>query len=97
MNRASPRELRDLADVLDEIRALPDIVERKSGVFYLRRLPFLHFHTTGPGRRAHAKIGATWGPEIPIPFGATARAKAAFLREVRKRHKATAAARRTSS
>jgi hypothetical protein len=35
-----------------------------------------------------AKIGATWGPEIPLPFDANRTLKAAFMREVRARHKA---------
>ena len=91
MGHARYDELRDLEDVLDAIRKLPGMVERAPAIFYLRRLPFLHFHTKAGARWADAKIGSTWGDDIPIPVGATQRAKAAFLREVRKRHAATLA------
>jgi hypothetical protein len=88
MGHAGTKDLRDISDVLARIRALPGVVERSRGVFYLRRAPFLHFHITGETRYADAKIGATWGPEIPLPFEAGRTLKAAFMKEVRARHKA---------
>ena len=93
MRRVRGKDLRDLAGVLDEVRAWPDIVERTPGVFWLRRVPFLHFHVKGDDRRAHAKRGATWGAEISVPFDASARAKAALLRELRARYAACVASR----
>jgi hypothetical protein len=92
MAHARPADLRDLGEVLARIRALPGVRERRPGVFWLRGTPFLHFHTTGDFRRAHAKRGRTWGPEIVLPFDPSVRAKAAFLREVRARHEACLAA-----
>ncbi|OLC61792.1 MAG: hypothetical protein DMD80_03245 [Candidatus Rokuibacteriota bacterium] len=86
MGRARPNDLRDLDDALREIRALPGLSERRPGVFWLRRTPFLHFHTTGDFRRAHAKVGRTWGREIVLPFGASRAARTAFVREIRKRY-----------
>lgn len=88
MGHARPNDLRDLRDVLKEIRALPGLSEPRPGVFWLRRTPFLHFHTTGDFRRAHAKVGRTWGAEIVLPFNPSASAKAAFVREIRARYKA---------
>jgi hypothetical protein len=88
MGHSRPKDLRDIDDVLGSIRALPGVTERSKGVFYLRRAPFLHFHTTREARYAHAKIGATWGLEIPLPFDASRSLKAAFMKEVRARHKA---------
>jgi hypothetical protein len=88
MGHARNKDLRDIDDVLARIRALPGVTERSRGVFYLRRAPFLHFHTTREIRYVHAKIGATWGPEIPLPFDASRSLKAAFMKEVRARHKA---------
>lgn len=88
MGHARTKDLRDIDDVLARIRTLPGVSERSRGVFYLRRAPFLHFHTTRETRYAHGKIGATWGSEIPLPFGASRTLKAAFMREVRARHKA---------
>jgi hypothetical protein len=90
MGHARAADLLDVADVLDAIRALPGVSERSSGIFYVGRGPFLHFHTKDGERWADAKTGRDWGPEMPLPLGATARAKAAFLREVRARHAACA-------
>jgi len=45
--------LRDLRNVLAGLRTWADVVEKKPGVFYLGRQPFLHFHLlTGNRRRA---------------------------------------------
>jgi hypothetical protein len=88
MGHARTKDLRDLDEVLASIRALPGVVERSRGVFYLRRAPFLHFHVRGETRYADAKIGQAWGPEIPLPFEAGRTLKAAFMKEVRARHKA---------
>jgi hypothetical protein len=85
MGHARAADLRDIADVLDAVRALPGVLERSPGIFYVGRDPFLHFHTKDGARWADAKTGREWGAEMPLPFEATARAKAAFLREVRVR------------
>src|SRR5262249_12984985 len=82
MGHARHDDLRDLADLFAEIRRLPDVVEPRPGIFYLRRVPFLHFHTKAGRRWADAKTGATWGPEIEIPLGAGRRARFAFRRRV---------------
>jgi len=88
MGHARYEDLRDVDDVLAAIRALPGVAEHAVGVFYLGRLPFLHFHTRGAARWADAKRGRTWGPEIPLPFDASRTLKAAFVREVRTRYRA---------
>jgi hypothetical protein len=90
MGHAKAEELSDIADVIDEIRALPGVVERSPGIFYIGSAPFLHFHTRAGERWADAKAGRDWGCEIPLPFGATRRSKSAFLGEVRARHAACA-------
>ena len=89
MGHARSDELRDLDDVVVAIRALTDIVERSPGIFYVRRSPFLHFHTKDGRRWADIKAGTEWGAEVPIPFECGAAAKAAFLHEVRARHRVT--------
>jgi len=86
MSRARPKDLRDITDVLDVVRAWPKISERAPGVFWIRQSPFLHFHVRGDERRAHAKRDGAWGADICVPFGASARAKAALLRELRTRY-----------
>ena len=97
MGHARYSELRDLEKILDEIRKLPGIAEPTPGIFYLRRVPFLHFHTKDGMRWADAKIGLSWGPELPIPFDCGRREKTRFLREVRARHTACSAAESSAS
>jgi hypothetical protein len=91
MGHARYSDLRDLDDVLEAIRELPGISEPTPGIFYLRRVPFLHFHTKDRARWADAKVGLVWGPEIQIPLGCGRREKTIFLREVRARHAACSA------
>ena len=85
MAHARYADLRDLEDVLEVIRKMPGVTEPTPGIFYLKRVPFLHFHTKDGARWASAKIGSSWGPEIQIPFGCGQRTKTSFLREVRRR------------
>ena len=91
MPRARAADLSDLSDALARIRALPGLTERAPGVFWLRRVPFMHFHSTKPPRRVHAKNGKTWGAEIILPVGAGRAARAAFVREIRGRYEACVA------
>ena len=93
MAHARREDLSDIDDVLQALRALPGMTERTFGVFYLRRTPFLHFHTRAGERWADARAGADWGPEMPLPFGASARTKAAFVKEARKRYEICARSR----
>jgi hypothetical protein len=91
MPRARAADLSDLSDALARIRALPGLAERAPGVFWLRRVPFMHFHTKKAPRRVHAKNGKTWGAEIILPVGAGRAARAAFVREIRARYEACVA------
>lgn len=88
MSHARYRRLDDIGDVLAKIRAWPQIVERAPGIFYIRRTPFMHFHTRDAARWADAKTGATWGSQIPLPFGASGKLKSTFLNAVRTRYEA---------
>ncbi len=84
-------QLVDLRDLLDEIRALPEIQEPRPGIFYLRRSAFLHFHIDKTGRRwADVRDGADWGAELDLAIGASRSAQARFAREVKRRYQASA-------
>lgn len=90
-------ELDDLAQVLDQIRGWPDIREPRPGIFYIKRLPFLHFHVDRSGRRwADVREGPSWGPEVEIPYGASSAAHREFLEEVERRYAVTIGAGRRS-
>lgn len=85
-------KLADLHDVFERLRTLPFIKELKPGIFYLKSKGFLHFHTDGVRRWADVRDGASWGKEIETPFGISAKAKAAFLKETLARYERTVGA-----
>jgi hypothetical protein len=75
-----------LDGILDRLRELPELVEVKPGVFYVRRKPFLHFHTSATARAADVKEGADWGERIQLPTGPVSKTTTTkFLREVKRR------------
>ena len=47
MRHARPDDLEPLAPLLEQIRALPGVVEKTPGSFYRRSKGFLHFHIDG--------------------------------------------------
>jgi hypothetical protein len=84
--RCPPELLDDLADVLAEVRAWPGIVEKKAGIFYVRRQPFLHFHLVEGGRRRADVKGRRGWIEFDLPRPVSATGRKAFLRELRIRY-----------
>jgi len=91
-------KLDDLGDIFAEIRSWPDVREPAPGVFYLKRMPFLHFHLDRHGRRwADIRDGAEWGAEVDLPLTASVAARRRFLREARGRYARTAGLSRPSS
>jgi hypothetical protein len=86
MAHCRPALLDDIRDVLDEVRRWAGAVEKKPGVFYVRRQPFLHFHLAADGRRrADVKGRAGWiSLELPRPI--SARRRQVFRRELRRRY-----------
>jgi len=75
--------LDDLADVLAEVRTWAGVAERKPGVFYVGRDPFLHFHLVDGGRRrADIKAESEW-MQVFVPRPASPTRRRAFLRRLR--------------
>jgi len=87
VSRCPPELLDDVADILAEVRDWDDVVERTPGVFWARRLPFLHFHLfEGVRRRADIRGRAAWiSIDLPRPVTATKRRE--LLRELRRRYR----------
>ena len=80
-------KLADLGDCLEEVRSWPNVREPTPGTFYVKRVPFLHFHIDRDGRRwADIRDGAEWGAEVDIPLQASRAARQRFLREARRRY-----------
>lgn len=86
MPHCPPAQLDDVLEVLNDVRGWAGVVEKKPGVFYASRQPFLHFHLAADGRRrADVKGRAGWiALELPRPISAPRRQ--AFLRELRRRY-----------
>ncbi len=57
MQHASSAALDRLEPLLEELRSLPQLVERKRGVFYRRSRAFLHFHEDPSGMHADVRLG----------------------------------------
>jgi len=52
--------LKPIKDLIDKLRRLPGIVERKPGIFYARGKAFLHFHEDPMGLFADVKVDNDW-------------------------------------
>jgi len=76
----------DLEPVFDEMRTWPGIKEKSPGVFYVKSIPFLHFHVKDGERWADVKADKTWGEPVDIPMRSTKVARDRFAKEVRRRY-----------
>ena len=56
MKHASQKTLASLDKLLSEIRLLPRITEKKTGIFYKSGKAFLHFHEDPAGIFADARV-----------------------------------------
>lgn len=81
-----PALLDDVRELLDEVRRWDGVLERRPGVFYAHRQPFLHFHRAADGRRrVDIKGRAGWiALELPRPVSSSRRA--VLRRELRRRY-----------
>jgi len=79
VKHATPVALDAIAGLLDELRAIDGLTERKRGVFYRGSSAFLHFHEDPAGFFADAKVAPAW-----VRFDVTTAAqRRALVREVR--------------
>ena len=86
MAHCPPELLGDIADLLAEVRTWPGVIEKKPGVFYVRRQPFLHFHLVEGGRRRADVKGHTDWIQRDLARPVSARRRRSFLRELRVLH-----------
>lgn len=56
MKHAGPDTLTRLQPLLQQLRSMPGLQERKPGIFYRRGGAFLHFHEDPAGLFADAKL-----------------------------------------
>jgi hypothetical protein len=78
--------LDDLEDVFAEVRTWPGVVERKPGVFYVGRQPFLHFHLLAGSRRRADVKGVTDWTQLDLPRPVSAASRRGLLKALRARY-----------
>ena len=86
MAHSKIESLGDIAEILENIRKLDKVKERKPGIFYLKSKSFLHFHEKDGRRWADIRDGLNWGSELDIPYNPSKRERSNFLKEAKKRH-----------
>ena len=59
VRHARDGDLDPMAPVIEQLRTIDGLVERKPGVFYRRSKAFLHFHVDGDDFYADVKLGGT--------------------------------------
>ena len=79
MKHAAPQTLSRIDPLLDKLRGVPGLVEKRPGVFYRRGAAFLHFHEDPAGIFADMRIGRDW-ERMPTT---TARARNELLRRIK--------------
>jgi len=80
MKHASHASLARLTPVLEQLRAIPGLIERTPGSFYRRSAAFLHFHEDPAGLFADAKLNLESFERMPVNTRAE---QSALLRAVR--------------
>ena len=60
MRHARPDDLNAIAPLLEKLRALPGLTEKRPGTFYRGSKAFLHFHEHEGALLADVKEGRDW-------------------------------------
>ena len=60
MKHATPATLDTIESLLDAIRKIGGLTERKRGIFYLKSIAYLHFHEDPAGLFADVKLKGAW-------------------------------------
>ena len=66
MKHAGPATLDHLTPLLDRLRRVPGLAERKPGIFYFRSAAFLHFHEDSTGVFADVKFDGRTFERVPV-------------------------------
>jgi hypothetical protein len=85
MGHTKPESISDLKEELKVISAFEGIKEKTPGIFYLKAIPFLHFHEKDGKRWADVKTLNGW-LHVDIDFEAKPSARAKFLKAAKGAH-----------
>ena len=81
MRHATPDDLEEVCALLEQLRAVRGLVERKPGTFYWRSRAFFHFHHDTSGMYVDARLG---GQDFERLRVTTAKEQARFVSRVRR-------------
>jgi hypothetical protein len=81
VKHADPEALDQLEDLLDQLRRVPQLVERRRGIFYRNARAFLHFHDDPSG--LYADVRTDLEGDFERIRVTTATDKRSFMRHVR--------------
>jgi hypothetical protein len=79
MKHATAQTLSRIEPLLEKLRGVPGLIEKRPGVFYRRSAAFMHFHEDPAGIFTDLRIGGDW-ERLPAT---TARERQALLRRVK--------------
>jgi hypothetical protein len=82
MKHASSTTIESLAPLLQKIRLLPELKEKKPGVFYRKSRAFLHFHEDDGRIYADVRLDGSDFQRLPC---SSARDQAALITTIRSR------------
>jgi hypothetical protein len=80
LKHAGPETLLRLESLLETLRQVPGLIEKKPGVFYRKSKAFLHFHEDPAGMHADVRLAGTEFERLRVE---TAKEQAALLTKIR--------------
>ena len=86
MAHCPAEKLKDLTEILTELRSWPGLKEKQTGIFYCKGKGFLHFHLKEGKRWADIRQGKDWGAPLDLPFEPDPVCRADFLAEAKRRY-----------
>jgi hypothetical protein len=57
VRHATSATLQEIQPLLEELRSMPGLVEKRPGIFYRKSKAFLHFHEDSSGVHADVRFG----------------------------------------
>ena len=65
MRHATSETLQEIEPLLEKLRSVPGLVEKRPGIFYRRSRAVLHFHEDPSGLHADVRIGEEFEHDEP--------------------------------
>ena len=80
MRHATPETLKSIESLLDQLRTIDGLREKKAGVFYRKSRAFLHFHEDAEGVFADVRLTEPDFDRLPVNTATERRALISAIR-----------------